>query len=274
MLIVKTGTYRQKISKKMNNKKKTPIKDKPLRQAGQSLDTALDTLLNDKTNAYIVSAIVVVVFALNEWLRSYNNPPPVPKLMTFIAALVVLIVFIKVKKILNQVKSLRLGRDGEREVGEYLDNLREDGHRIFHDILGDNFNLDHVIVSKKGIYVIETKTYSKPAKGIANIEFDGEQIMIPGKKPTKEPIIQVTAAAKWLRNILKESTGKEYPVKPVVVFPGWFVEAKEDGWKSAVWVLNPKALQTFINHESDKVNPADMMLATFHLSRYIRSKEE
>ena len=192
--------------------------------------------------------------------------------MTFFAALVVVYVVFKIKKTLKQIKSLRLGRDGERIVGEYLDALREDGHRVFHDLLGDNFNLDHVIVSTKGIFVVETKTYSKPVKGDDKIQYDGEKITIAGRKPTIEPIVEVTSASKWLKNILKESTGKDYSIKPVVVFPGWFIETKDDGWKSPVWVMNPKALQSFINNEKDKISRDDMMLATFHLSRYIRSK--
>ena len=192
--------------------------------------------------------------------------------MTFLAVIVVIIAIIEIRKIRRQVKTIRQGRDGERIVAEYLDNLREDGCRIFHDLLGDNFNLDHVIVSTKGIFVIETKTYSKPVKGDAKIQYDGEKIIIAGRKTIGDPITQVTAASKWLKNILKESTGKEYMIKPVIVFPGWFVETKDHGLKSNVWVLNPKALQSFINNESDKITREDMMLATFHLSRYIRSK--
>ncbi len=173
---------------------------------------------------------------------------------------------------MKQAKLIRQGRDGEKIVAESLDGLREDGHRVFHDLLGDNFNLDHVIVSTKGIFVVETKTYSKPVKGDAKIQYDGENIIIAGRTATKAPITQVTAASKWLKDILQESTGKVYMIKPIVVFPGWFVETKESGRKSDVWVLNPKALHSFINNESDKITREDMMLATFHLSRYIRSK--
>lgn len=259
----------------MTNKQETtrsPIKEPALRHAGQSLDARIDDLFTDKILPYFMYALLVVMLAGYEWWRFYKNNPPSPKTMTFFAALVVGFVAFKIRKAFKEIRSLRLGRDGERVVGEYLDALREDGHRIFHDLLGDNFNLDHVIVSMKGIFVIETKTYSKPVKGDDKIRYDGEQISIAGKKPSKEPLVEVTAAAHWLRNILRESTGKDYSIKPVVVFPGWFVETKDDGWKSPVWVMNPKALQTFINNEKDKISREDMMLATFHLSRYIRTK--
>lgn len=262
------------MNNKTNNqgKTKSPIKDKPLRYSGQSLDEALDKLVNEKGMNYVFISCIAVSFAVMEWLRYYNNNPPSPKTMTALALLVASVSIYEIRKIMKQAKLIRQGRDGEKIVAESLDGLREDGHRVFHDLLGDHFNLDHVIVSTKGIFVIETKTYSKPIKGDAKIQYDGEQIIVAGRKATKEPITQVTAASKWLKDILKESTGKDYMIKPVVVFPGWFVESKEDGWKSKVWVMNPKALQSFINHESDKITREDMMLATFHLSRYIRSK--
>jgi hypothetical protein len=251
---------------------KSPIKEKPLRHAGQSLDAKIDDLIADKILPYSMYALLVVMLAGYEWWRFYKNNPPSPKTMTVFAGIVVIYVAVKIKKAIKEIKSLRLGRDGERIVGEYLDALREDGHRIFHDLLGDNFNLDHVIVSTKGIFVIETKTYSKPVKGDDKIRYDGEQITIAGRKPMKDALVEVTAAANWLRKILKESTGKDYSIKPVVVFPGWFVETKEDAWKYALWVMNPKALKTFINKEKDKISHDDMMLATFHLAQYIRSK--
>jgi len=256
----------------MADQRKSPIKEKPLRYSGQSLDEALDKLINEKAMFYVLASCLTLTLAMIEWLKYYNNYPPSPKTMTAIALLFTGVSFYKIRKMVKQSKLIRQGRDGEKIVGEYLDSLREDGHRVFHDVLGDNFNLDHVIVSTKGIFVIETKTYSKPVKGDAKIEYNGDQIIIAGSKTTSDPITQVTAASKWLKNILKESTGKEYLIKPVVVFPGWFVETQEPGLKSDVWVLNPKALQSFINNEKDKITREDMMLATFHLSRYIRSK--
>ena len=45
--------------------------------------------------------------------------------------------------------------------------------KIHHDIIGDGFNIDHILISTKGVYLIETKTYSKPLKGKTEIEFDG-----------------------------------------------------------------------------------------------------
>jgi hypothetical protein len=174
---------------------------------------------------------------------------------------------------MKQVKFIKQGRDGERAVGQYLENLREKGHRIFHDLLGDNFNLDHVIISRKGIYVIETKTYSKPVKGRPIIGFDGEKLEIKALGIQTKPISQVSAASNWLKHILLETTGKKFSIRPVVLFPGWYIEPTEQGKKSPIWVLEPKALPSFIANQPDIISQEDMMFVSFHISRYIRTKE-
>jgi hypothetical protein len=255
----------------MNNQKKSPLKHRPLRYSGQSLDEELDKLINDRATNYAVLLTLTICFTFFEWFRYYHNTPPAPKTLTGFALIISAVCIYKLWEAKRQARFIRQGRDGERIVAEYLDDLREEGCRIFHDVIGDNFNLDHVIVSEKGIYVIETKTYSKPVKGNSKILYNGETIVVNGIA-TKEPIIQVTAAARWLREILKQSTGKSYAVKPVVVFPEWYVEQSQPPKKSEVWVLNPKALKSFISNENDKIKHEDMMLATFHITQYVRSK--
>lgn len=212
-------------------KKKSPIKDKPLRYVGQSLDESIHKLINEEALPYILTCFFLVFWAGYEWWRYYRNPPPSPKTVTFVASLFIIFSIYRVRKIQKKIRAVKLGRDGERVVGQYLEGLREKGYRIFHDLLGDNFNLDHVLICKKGIYVIETKTYSKPEKGTAKIGFDGEKLKIEALGIQTKPIIQVSAASNWLQNILLETTGKKFQIRPVILFPGWYVEATGQGRK-------------------------------------------
>jgi hypothetical protein len=259
---------------KINSKKRSPLKDKPLRYAGKSIDEQIDKLIDDNAMPYVVVSGLFIMIAVQEWLRYYLNSPPSPKTITFLAVLVGLFSYYKIRKIKGEVKQLKQGRDGERIVAEHLDELREKGYKIFHDIVGENFNIDHIIISIKGIFLIETKTYSKPNDMDGKIHFDGNEITVDGLKPTNNPIVQSTASANWLRNLLKESTGKEFLVKPVIVFPGWYVKNTEESKKSNCWVLNPKALPKFIENEKTSITEEDVSLVSYHLSRYVRIKEE
>lgn len=258
----------------MDSNKRSPLKSKPLRYAGKSLDEQIDKLFDDKAIPYVVISILIIVLAGLDWWRFYLLIPPTPIILTLVAVLIVLFSFYRIIKIKKEIEHLKLGRDGERIVGEHLELLREKGYKIFHDIVGENFNIDHVIISDKGIFLIETKTYSKPKGEDAKVHFDGKEIIVAGSKPDKNILGQVNASSNWLRNLLRESTGKEFQIKPVIVFPGWFIETTNEGNQGDCWVLNENALPKWIENEHIPPIPEDdVTLAAYHLSRYIRTTE-
>ncbi|MGD1866748.1 MAG: nuclease-related domain-containing protein [Phormidesmis sp.] len=42
---------------------------------------------------------------------------------------------------------------------------------MFHDVVGKNFNIDHVVIGDTGIFTIETKTYRKPMRRSCQYSF-------------------------------------------------------------------------------------------------------
>jgi hypothetical protein len=135
----------------------------------------------------------------------------------------------------KQIRLLNLARDGERVVAEQLDILKGQGAAIIHDVVGQGFNIDHVILSRKGLFVAETKTRSKPMRGSPTITYDGKALLVNGWKPDRDAVSQAEANARWVAKELEASTGKSFAVKPVVLFPRWFVEPIPRG--SEVWIL-------------------------------------
>ncbi len=253
--------------------KKSPLKDKPLRHAGQSLDEEINRLIEDDALPYISVSVLMIVLCLLEWYRWYFQLPPSPFIFTALALLIVGFSTYKIINIRSQLKNLRLGRDGEKAVGQYLESFRSaNGIKVFHDIKGDNFNIDHVVVSTKGIYIIETKTHSKPIKGKAEILFDGKRLLFNGADFGDRIIIQVKAETKWLSELVEEITARKFPIQPVIAFPGWFVKMTNTN-DSGIWALNPRGLPTFLNNQKEVMTLEDVQLVSNHLSRYIRSLE-
>jgi hypothetical protein len=249
----------------------SPLKGKPLRLAGESLDKEIDKWVTDKAlGAFFVAASLCAI-AYFEWYGFLTHSPRRPILFTVMAALAVIFAAWRFWTVRGRVRQLRLGRDGERVVGQFLERLREGGGQVFHDIPGDGFNLDHVVISTHGIYAIETKTWSKPWPN-AQVVVDGDTLTVAGQVPARNPIVQVTGAARWLERLLKESTSKRFLVRGVVVFPGWYVEQKEP--RGDVWVIEPKMLPGLIEKAPVMIQPSDVALAAFHLSRYVRSEAE
>jgi hypothetical protein len=195
--------------------------------------------------------------------------PPQPVIVTICAVIAIGYSIVKLMGLRERFRNLYLGLDGEKAVGQYLERLRAEGCRVFHDIVGKGFNIDHVVISPHGVFVIETKTYRKPKRGPAIVEFDGERILINGFEPERNAITQVRALGGWLQELLEESTGRRFPVRGVVVLPGWFVEVQAKT-KTDVWVLNPKALPSFIEHEPVVVEADDIALISSRINLYLQ----
>jgi hypothetical protein len=200
--------------------RRSPLKDRPLRNPGQSLDEQIRDLTSDYALGPLVFALLIVFITAIEWLKYYRFLPPSPFLYLLIAVPAVGYALFRFFRVRQDLKALRLGRDGEKNVGQTLEALRAGGYQVFHDVIDDGFNIDHVIIGPAGVFTVETKTHSKPLRGKANVEFDGESILVDGFKPDRDPVEQARAQASRLRRLLAQSTGREFEVRPVIVYPG------------------------------------------------------
>jgi Nuclease-related domain len=248
--------------------KHSPLKRKPLRNPGESVHQERERLIEDQWVPYVFIAVMTACFAFFEWVRWYTKTPPQPVVFSVVALLAVALCTYKFFTVRKRNRALRLGEDGEKAVGQYLEHLRSHGCRVFHDIVGEGFNIDHVVVSLRGIFVIETKTYSKWGRGV--VEFNGERILVNGSAPERNPVRQVRALGAWFRDLLAESTGRRFPIRCAVVFPGWFVEDRARK-PSDVWVINPKGLPSFIEHEPVQLKPEDVALVSSRIIGHMQS---
>ena len=260
----------------MHKESKSPLKNNPLRTPGQSLDEEIQRLLDDKVDLYILVPLMFIVMAFWSWVVWYFGIRIItPIVLTIIAIVLSIYCAIKLVKFKNLLKSLRLGRDGERAVGQSLDTLRRKGYRIIHDLIGNGFNLDHVIICEKGAYTVETKTRSKPTKGSCEIIYDDEGISINKYISDNKMLIQAKAQKKWLEKTIVELAGIKLKVIPVVVFPGWFIKDSRDKERgNNVWVLEPKALPAFIDKQPNIISEEQVRLIANHLSLKNRTTDK
>lgn len=255
---------------KKRSQTRSPIRGKALREPGQSLSEELQELINDRLFLWFLLPLLLSVMAGLEWWRWYQDTPYNPLFYTAVAVFAILVSTLRLFPLIRQIRALKRGRDGERVVGQFLDGMRSDSCHVLHDVLGEGFNVDHIIVSVRGIYTVETKTISLPADRTGKICCDGAQLLLDGRSPDRDPIGQAKAQAAWLKRILKESTGRDYAIQPVVAFPGWFVEPTCKR-VAGVWIVEPKALAKFIDHEPISLKPEQVHLAAFHLRTFIRA---
>lgn len=253
--------------------RKSPIKDLPVRMPGQSLRESIDYLIDEGAMSWVVGTFCAIMFAFGAWFVFYFKTFAIPLTATLITVVMIWISVVKILRTRRKVKALRLGQIGEEAVGQFLEEkLRPAGYQVLHDIQADHFNVDHVVIGPSGIYTVETKTHSKPAKGSCLVTYDGEIIKVNGFQPDRDPVAQALSEARWLRDLIEASTGKKFKVQPVVLYPGWYITTSVD-WP-AVWVMNHISFTKALAKLQPQVDDADIHLVTYHLKRYVITRDK
>lgn len=135
--------------------------------------------------------------------------------MEYVIFLLVLLIFDRVSR-----SSKYKGKYGEKEIIKILKRLPKE-YIIFNDLLLQNGNktsqIDHIILCKKGIFVIETKNYGGYISGN---EFDKMWTQKIGRRKTEfeflNPIIQNKGHIEAIRQNL--NINNRIPIISVVVF--------------------------------------------------------
>lgn len=116
------------------------------------------------------------------------------------------------------------GRIGEWRVRLILKTLPKEKYKAINDIIintksGNTTQIDHVVVSCYGVFVIETKNYKGWMLGSENSQYWTQNIY--GKKyKLYNPLLQNQAHARAIGNILEEQNKGEKHIIPIVVFMG------------------------------------------------------
>lgn len=158
-------------------------------------------------------------------------------------ALVAIVSFLSARSGVRLLQTRRQYLDGlaaERATAQELMPLIAKGCAIYHDVPGEKFNLDHVVIGPCKAYMVETKSRQKPSgRGVANaqVKFDGNALIFPDWRDT-QMLDQTRAEARWLSNYLYRKTGKPVRVEAVLALPGWYVTCTVA--TADVHVINPK----------------------------------
>lgn len=160
----------------------------------------------------------------------------------------------------RQVRDLRLGLRGEQAVAEVLHEVGDAGFRAFHDLPGGaDWNIDHVVVGTRGVYMIETKARrrrkSRNGKPSHVVVYDGKALQFPSGTDIRA-IHQAERNMRWLSVYLEKKTGEPVQVEPLVVLPGWFVEYGNGNFR--VRVMNANYLARYLRDKPQILEAAQV----------------
>jgi len=251
-----------------NNKKRSPLKKESLRHAGQSLDERIEDAIYQIMFPVIIIIILWLVVIIS-WISVHFKITYSPWGFAAIAAIFTIYYSIKIPPIAKNIKNMKLGREGECAVDEALEELRVIGYKVYPDIVGKSFNIDNVVVGPAGVFTIEVKTWRKRVGANSQILYDGNEIKIDGTKYSKDPIKQSKGQMYWLEGFISNNAKIAVKVRPVVIFPGWWINKQRN--ESEVMVFNDKAFVSFIKNSDAALNQEQINLVASHLESYIRN---
>jgi hypothetical protein len=134
------------------------------------------------------------------------------------------------------------GLKAELYTAQELNHLIGDGCTVLHDVPGDGFNLDHVVIGPSAVYVVETKSVRKPRntgkQDHYKVRQEGEVLHFPDFF-NGSSIAQARRQAQWLTKFLKETLNQNVSVMATVSLPGWFIEGPISNQPGAVRVFSP-----------------------------------
>ena len=112
------------------------------------------------------------------------------------------------------------GKRGEAIVSTYIDETIPDEQYVINNLYlrdqeGKTCQIDHIVINKNGVFVIETKNYSGRIYGQENQQY-WTQVLNYGKEKHKlyNPLKQNATHIYMLRKM----TGTKLPIKSIVVF--------------------------------------------------------
>lgn len=133
--------------------------------------------------------------------------------------LVLLIIFVAILFIFTFYKAKIKGIIGEKTISAILNLLEKSDYKIINNVLLRNgevsTQIDHVVISSFGIFVIETKNYKGWIIGYENSEY-WTQVIYKYKKKFYNPIRQNSGHIRALKSCLKEFPDLQY--KSIIVF--------------------------------------------------------
>ena len=217
-----------------------------LRRKIDDLDIEVDSIL---TAWMLLPALICLAHLSDSFFR--GTPESAGRVAAGIVAAIGLSLVIgrTLIKRLEELRLFKIGLEGELATGQELDQLMLDGCRVFHDIPFPYGNIDHVVVSRSGVFSVNTKMRGKPKEGEGKAEIvvdhEKDEIRFSDFK-WRIPNKQLETESRWLSQHLSAAMGETIEAELILALPGWFISNRIGRGK--VFVINPvKPKRVFVH---------------------------
>ncbi|GAB2786088.1 hypothetical protein GCM10027040_10210 [Halomonas shantousis] len=213
----------------------SPYDDRPLREPGQGLrdrlDRAFSSLFLNGALGPIVT-LMPLVYGMGRMLFANRHSWLEWALYGLLSTLLAMTFCFVLIRNAQHIRRLKLGLACDLAVGQELERLiRPEAHPffVFHDVPADSYAIDHVVVTPRGLFVIQSHARSFPYDPSGTVQtrvvVESQRLRFPGWSE-RVPLRRTRLAAAWLRQWLARECGIDVPVRGVLVLPGWEIEVE------------------------------------------------
>lgn len=121
---------------------------------------------------------------------------------------------------LATARALRFSARAHAALGNAFERLAGQGHRAFHDVWLGNTFLDHVVVGKRGLFVIQVAA-RRPPKGAEAVRLHNRRLQYQDGAGTVGPVLRAERGARELATQAGRWLGHRINIRAAVAVPGW-----------------------------------------------------
>lgn len=246
---------------------------------GESLEGKIQEL-SDKMYEYLILPTITLAACIYIWMIFLGFLKVELLTAVFMSVLLLAVsirAFFKIKRLCKTIRNHRKGLDGERFVGAIIEKTSSKNTFVFHDIICEKnnhgkakpFNIDHIIISTKGIFAIDAKNWNLHDREYneADFTFDNGELIDSTGVLQKDLMQKIESQAKFLEDKIYEWIGKRYQVFRVGIMIGAYVKNVQRDFKKW-WIINDGAFLGLFEKESEKIPLNDVIRISDSLRRF------
>lgn len=149
--------------------------------------------------------------------------------------------------------------DSELAIQRVLNGLGRSNVEVFHSLQAGKFNIDHVVVSRTGVFVLESRFLMEHVASLSGDQPQGSVIYDDGvlhfpKGKDAKAAGRAWEHASWIGGWLSRTAKVPVRAKPVIVLAGWAVACRGRSVVQAIALdeLRPLLTGTKVQLFSDK----------------------
>lgn len=207
-----------------------------------------DYLRYFKISLFIIPVLIVGAYLAARHLGVTSNGWVEIMGLAIFSLLLMLFIGLRLMRIIDSKNMMLLVHESRMATRRVLDPLLKEHYRVFHDVVSDQFSIDHLVVGPKGVFAIQT--HAKPVSANKQrsddriVTYNGRELFFP--KGSDHGIVEdAQMNAEKLSQWLTGQTEEPVAVRAIISLPGWKVRRTSS---EGMPIVNPKQFASLFEH--------------------------